>query len=177
MSAAHSPPAAANLLSPSAQKLQRQVSNPFLFRAWTLAKLPSALFAGVRLKSLARDRCVTEVPFGWRSQNPFRSTYFAAQAMAAELSTGALVLLAAEDAGVPFSTLIVDMKATFGKKAAATATFVCVEGERIFSAVAEAKATGEARVVTVETIGTMPDGAEVSRFHFTWSVKARAAKG
>src|SRR4051812_48500428 len=100
-------------LSPAATKLQGQVTNRLIFTFWLLAKLPAAFFCGVRLRSIDAHRCVTSVPYGWRSQNPFQSTYFAAQAMAAEMSTGALVLLAGEDAGVPFSTLIVDVRATF----------------------------------------------------------------
>lgn len=163
-------------LSEPALRLQRRVTNPWLLSGWMLVKLPAALFAGVGLRALEPGRCVTTVPYGWRSQNPFRSTYFAAQAMAAELSTGALVLLAAEDAGVPFSTLIVDVHATFSKKATATATFECRGGNAVFAAVREARETGEACQVALDTVGTMADGTEVSRFTFTWSVKARSAK-
>ncbi|MFZ5476805.1 MAG: DUF4442 domain-containing protein [Myxococcota bacterium] len=162
------------MLNPAAAELQRRIQSRPLYAAWLLAKLPAAFFCGVRLRELGPERCVTSVPYGWRSQNPFRSTYFAAQAMAAEMSTGALVLLAAADAEVPFSTLIVDMRATFGKKAVDTATFTCAGGEAVFAAVREAKATGEPRAVSLETVGTMADGAEVSRFTFTWSVKARS---
>ncbi len=160
-------------VSPSAQKLQRQVTSRFMMALWMLVKLPSALFCGVRLRVLEVGHCHTSVPYGWRSQNPFKSTYFAAQAMAAELSTGALVLFAVADADVPISTLIVDMKATFGKKAVDTVTFRCDGGDAVFAAVREAKATGAASVVSVETIGTMKNGVEVARFTFTWSVKAK----
>lgn len=165
------------ILSPKAATLQRRVSQPILFAAWAFAKLPAALFAGVRLNSLEPHRCVTSVPYGWRSQNPFRSTYFAAQAMAAELSTGALGLLAVENAGVPFSILIVDMTASFGKKATERATFTCEDGALAFAAVEQSKTTGEARQFTMTTVGRMADGAEVSRFTFTWSVKARSGGG
>jgi hypothetical protein len=92
------------------------------------------------------------------------------------MSTGALVLLAAADAGEPFSTLIVDMKATFGKKATDTATFVCAGGPAVVAAVKEARETGEARVVSLDTVGAMADGTEVSRFTFTWSVKPKAQR-
>ena len=162
------------MLSTAALTMQRRIQNPVLFSWWRLAKLPAAAFCGVRLRSLDEARCVTTVPYGWRSQNPFRSTYFAAQAMAAEMSTGALVLLAAEDAGVPFSTLIVDVHATFGKKATEKATFTCEAGPAAFAAVREARDTGEARQLPMLSVGTMADGTEVSRFVFTWSVKARS---
>jgi hypothetical protein len=153
-------------------RMQRSITHPILFRGWLLAKLPAALFTGVGLRELTLARCVTTVPYGWRSQNPFKSTYFAALAMAAELSTGALVLFST--ASTPCSTLIVGMTATFGKKATGTTTFVCTGGDVVAEAVREAVATGEPRVFTLETVGTLADGAEVSRFTFTWSVKPRS---
>lgn len=161
-------------LSEPQQRMQRQVTNPVLFRGWMLAKLPAALFAGVGVQALAADRCATTVPYGWRSQNPFKSTYFAALAMAAELSTGALVLFHTSD--TPFSTLIVGMSATFGKKATATTTFTCAQGAAVATAVAEALASGEARTLVLDTVGTLADGAEVARFTFTWSVKPKSKR-
>ncbi len=160
-------------LSPAAAKLQSRVNHPLLFAGWSLMKLPSALFTGVRLERLEPGRCVTSVPYGWRSQNPFRSTYFAAQAMAAELSTGALGMLAVEDAGVPMSLLIVGLTGTFEKKAVAKSTFVCEQGASVFAAVAAAKASGQSQTFVLDTVGTMADGQVVSRFSFTWSVKAK----
>ena len=69
-------------------KMRRQILNPWAMRAWMLQTLPLAWFAGLRVTALTADACTVTVPYGWRSQNPFRSTYFAAQAMAAEMSTG-----------------------------------------------------------------------------------------
>lgn len=160
-------------LTPAAERLRSRMTSPLVFWFFSFLKLPAAWFAGVRLISLDHARCVTGVPYGWRSQNPFSSIYFAAQAMAAELSTGALVMLGTENAEVPFSMLIVDLHASFGKKAVADTTFVCEGGEAVHQAVAEAKSTGEARTIVLETVGRMADGTEVSRFRFTWSVKAR----
>jgi hypothetical protein len=165
-------------LGDRARKMQRFVTSPLTLPLWLAWKLPAALFCGLRCHELDATRCVTSVPYGWRSQNPFRSTYFAAQAMAAEFSTGALALLAVENAGVPVSTLIVDLHATFGKKAVSRATFRCEQGAEVFRAVQEAVATGEPRVVTLQTVGRMETdgpgtGEEVSRFSFTWSVKKK----
>lgn len=163
-------------LSERALTLQRRVSHPLLMRLWMLAKLPAAWFCGVGLSQLTEKHCLTTVPYGWRSQNPFRSTYFAAQAMAAELSTGALVMLAIENSGQAFSMLIVETKATFGKKATALATFSCESGDAIFAAIQAASETGEAQQVSMESVGRLADGTEVSRFVFTWSVKKKQSR-
>ena len=66
--------------TPAAEKIRSRLLSPFLMRGYMLAKLPLALMAGLRVRELDRDRCVVTVPYGWRTTNPFRSTYFAAQA-------------------------------------------------------------------------------------------------
>ncbi|HBL28859.1 MAG TPA: thioesterase [Acidobacteria bacterium] len=150
---------------------------PFLMKLFYLAKLPLAFVAGLRLTELDERRAAVTVPYGWRTTNPFRSTYFAALAMAAELSTGALAMLQTDLAPRPVALLIVGLTAGFEKKATGTTTFVCEQGDLLADAVARTVATGEPATATVETIGRSADGTVVARFTFTWSFKARAAKG
>ncbi|MCB1035013.1 MAG: hypothetical protein KDD47_14390 [Acidobacteria bacterium] len=47
-------------------------------------------------------------------------------------------------------------------------------GAALRAAVEETLATGEPATATVETVGRMADGTEVSRFRFTWSFKKRS---
>ncbi len=163
--------------SPSAEATRRRMLNPFLLRGFFLAKLPLALMAGLKVRELDEQRCVTSVPYGWWTTNPFRSTYFAALSMAAELSTGGLALLATELAGEPVALLIVNLTASFGKKATALTTFTCEDGAKAFAAVAATVATGEPATATLESVGRLPDGTEVARFTFTWSFKKRSRAG
>lgn len=155
------------------QSLRRQVLNPWLLKLFFFGSLPMALFAGLRVRSLDRHRCATTVPYGWRTKNPFRSTYFAAQSMAAELSTGALGMLAVRAAPQPVAMLIVNLEAQFEKKATSRVTFTCEDGEAIFQAVEDTSRDGEPRTVHATTVGTTADGTVVSRFVFTWSFKRR----
>ena len=159
---------------PKAAKLAARLKNPFLLRGFMLAKLPLALVAGLRVRELDPGRCVTTVPYGWRSTNPFRSTYFAALAMAAEMSTGALAMLATELAETPVALIIVNLEASFEKKAQALTTFTCEDGRKAFDAVAETVRTGEPATARMETVGRSPDGTVVARFAFTWSFKRRS---
>jgi len=147
--------------------------SPFTMKLYFLAKLPLALIAGLKVRELTPQHCAVTVPYGWRTQNPFRSTYFAAQSMAAELSTGALALQAVRSAPSSVAMLIVDLEATFGKKATALSTFTCEGGDIITAAVEETLRTGEPATAVVSTVGRMADGTEVSRFQFTWSFKRR----
>lgn len=155
------------------EKLRARMASPWLMRLFMLRKLPLGLIAGLRIRELDRDHCVTSVPYRWLTTNPFRSTYFAAQSMAAELSTGALAMLAVEAAPAKVAMLIIDLQANFGKKATDTAYFTCIDGRELFAAVRRACETGAAATATAETIGRMADGTEVSRFRFTWSFKKR----
>src|SRR6218665_2579330 len=101
------------------------VKHPVKFRLFLLSKIPSAFFAGVRIKSITEDKCVVIVPYKWFSTNPFKSTYFACLAMAAEMSTGALALAHIYKRKPSVSMLIVDMTAEYYKKATDITTFVC----------------------------------------------------
>ena len=173
-------PTAAPALSPARsgafEKRRRQMLNPFLMRLYYLGKLPLAFVAGLRLRELDAAHAVVTVPYGWRTTNPFRSTYFAALSMAAELSTGALAKLVTDVAPRPVAMLIVNLTASFEKKATATTTFTCAEGDKLAAAVARTVETGEPVTAEVETIGRAPDGTVVARFTFTWSFKARSRK-
>jgi hypothetical protein len=148
--------------------------NPWLMRLYMLAKLPLALIAGVRVRELDSERCVVTIPYGWRTTNPFRSTYFAALSMAAEMSTGALSMAVVQAAPAPVAMLIVNLEASFEKKATALTTFTCEDGAKATAAVAETLRTGEPATARLESVGRMADGTEVARFAFTWSFKKRS---
>ena len=169
-------PAATPLRTRAFEKRRRQMLNPFLMKLFYLAKLPLAFIAGLRLRELDERHAVVTVPYGWRTTNPFRSTYFAALSMAAELSTGVLAGVATDLAPRPVAFLIIGLTASFEKKATATTTFTCDEGDKLAAAVARTVETGEPATAEVETIGRAPDGMVVARFTFTWSFKARQSK-
>jgi len=161
---------------PRARQLIGQMTSPFMLRLFMLKSLPLAFIAGLRVNELDGSHCVVSVPYGWRTQNPFRSTYFAAQSMAAEMSTGAIGMLAVKLAPMPVSMLIVGLDATFGKKATSRAYFTCEGGEQVFAAVRHTCDTGEPVTVTLPSVGRMKDGSEVSRFSFTWSFKRKSSR-
>ena len=161
------------VLNAKAEKQRKQFLNYFLFNLFLLIKLPAAFFCGLNIKKLDVDNCEVTLPYGWRSQNPFQSIYFAAQAMAAEMSTGVLALLAIENCNTNMGMLVVKVEGGFSKKADKLTTFTCTEGAKIFAAIDQAIATKEKVSVTIESVGTMPDGTEVSRFLITWSFKIK----
>ena len=128
---------------------------------------------GCRIDEFETQSAKVSLSMGWRSQNPFKSIYFAAQCAAAELSTGLLSLNAASSSGRAVSMLVVGMRAEFVKKATLRTAFTCTQGADFEAAIAESLATGEGKTVTVQAVGIQADGEVVSRFEFTWSLKAK----
>ncbi|HEX4386126.1 MAG TPA: DUF4442 domain-containing protein, partial [Myxococcales bacterium] len=135
--------------------------------------LPLAAFAGLRVRRLDETGAEVSLPAGWKTQNPFGSTYFAAQAMAAEMSTGAPMLWFIEQSGVKVSSLVTNISAKFTKKAVSEARFVFKDGAAMRAAISEAVVTGEPRTFTARSVGTQRDGSEVAEFEVTWSFKKK----
>ncbi|MCC6286337.1 MAG: DUF4442 domain-containing protein [Chitinophagaceae bacterium] len=150
------------------------VKHPLRFRLFLLTKIPSAFFSGVRIKTIAEDKCVVTVPYKWFSTNPFKSTYFACLAMAAEMSTGALAMAHVYKRVPSISMLIVDMSAEYYKKATGITTFVCKDGIAIRDAIEEAIAANGNNSITIQSTGTNDAGELVATFSFTWSFKVRS---
>ena len=143
--------------------------NLFLF-----FKLPSAFWCGVRLKSISNEICVTSVRHRWINQNPFQSMYFAVQAMAAELSTGALVMQAIQNSGRKISMLVANNNAQFTKKATGRITFTCRDGQNVIDAIQRAIASAQGQTIWMKTIGTNEKGEQVSEMNFEWTVKIKS---
>lgn len=155
-------------------KFQKLVNNPFLFRLYLLQKLPLAFIAGIRVKELSAENAITTVKFGWLTQNPFRSMYFACLAMAAEMSTGLLVINGVYNSKPAISMLIVKNQAIYNKKAIGKITFICADGNLVNDAVNKAKVSGESVEINTTSIGKDEAGDIVAEFIFTWSMKAKA---
>lgn len=150
------------------------LANSSRFQFFLLRKLPSAYFSGVRLRALTQDICEVTVPFQWFSQNPFRSTYFACLAMAAELSTGALAMAHVYKRKPAVSMLVVKMEAEYFKKATGVTIFTCTDGKAFRDMIQAAVETGQPQVLTAYSEGKNLAGELVARFTITWSFKAKA---
>lgn len=139
---------------------------------YLLWKLPAAWFMGIRVRSCSPEQCLVMLPFTWRSQNPFRSIYFAAQCAAGELSTG-LIALALLQEKPPVSMLVTHIEAVFFVKANDTLTFTCSDGAAIHAAIQKALETGNPQVLQANSIATLPDGREAAKISITWSFKKK----
>jgi hypothetical protein len=155
-----------------AEPLRRRILKPWNFRAFLVSQLPLAAFSGMSLVSLDDASCVVRLPGGWRTQNPFRSTYFAAQAMAAEMSTGAPAFVLVKAAPASIAMLVREVRGTFLKKIDGPSTFTFADVAGMAATIEAAAATGDGQM-TARSTGRTTDGTIAAEFEITWTFKRR----
>ncbi len=146
---------------------------PRKLNLFLLFKLPSAFLTGVRTKSIDAQKCVVVVKHRWINQNPFKSMFWAVQGMAAELSTGALIMMKIQALNKNVSMLVIRNNASFNKKAKGLITFSCDQGNLVDEALEKALATGDGQTLVLTSKGIDLSGDEVSSFDFEWSLKVK----
>jgi len=137
-------------------------------------KLPSAYLCGVRLREIDNLKALVTVRHRWINQNPFKSMYFAVQSMAAELSTGVLVMKKISESGHKISMLVTNHNGSFSKKAVGKITFTCSNGDLIDNALKKTIKTGEGQTIVMKSVGINENGEQVSRYEFEWSIKLKS---
>ncbi len=161
------------MLNAKQNKFKARVTGKWTFRLFLLWKLPIALLSGLQIRALDENHSIVSIPYKWLTQNPFKSIYFASQAMAAEMSTGVLGMLAIQGIA-PVSMLVLHLECTFVKKATSRVWFTCENGSEIFEAVRTTLETGEGVTVKCTATGRTQDGTIVSNFYITWTFKRRS---
>ncbi|SEK33842.1 protein of unknown function [Maribacter orientalis] len=143
------------------------------FNMFSFFKLPAAWWCGVRLKTVNKNMAIVTVRHRWINQNPFNSMFWAVQGMAAELSTGAMIIDQIEATGKKISMLVANNKANFSKKATGKITFTCEDGYLIKEALDKSIDTGEGQTIRMKSVGVNENGVVVSTFHFEWTVRLK----
>ena len=138
-------------------------------------KLPAVWWTGVRLKYIDDNKAIVTVRHRWVNQNPFKSLFWAVQGMAAELTTGAMVMNQIRKSGKNISMLVANNNANFSKKATGKITFTCEEGHLIADAIKKTIETGEGQTIWMKSVGVNEEGIVVSTFNFEWTLKVKAS--
>jgi hypothetical protein len=149
------------------------ITSPIQFKFFLLSKLPAAFFAGLSIQEFTTTKSVVRVKHSWFTQNPFRSMYFAVEAMAAEMASGMLVFGQVYKRHPAISMLVVKMEVDFVKKATGVILFTCDEGEKIQEQINQSIQDGEAKTFICTSTGKNELNETVAVFNITWSVKAK----
>lgn len=163
-------------MNPHFPAFKRLITNPILFKLFILQKLSAAFWAGLSIAYFDEQKCVVRVKYSWFSQNPFRSIYFAVEAMAAEMSAGMLAFGQVYQRDPAISMLVEKVEASFTKKATGVILFTCEDGLAFQAAVEEALGNNSGTKLVSKSVGRNSEGQQVAEFTFTWTFKAKVKK-
>ena len=149
------------------------MKSPFQYNLYNFFKLPSVWWCGIRVKSVNEESCLVSVKHRWINQNPFKSMFWAVQGMAAELSTGLLLMNEIARTKKSFSMLVLNNKANFSKKATGRISFNCNQGRQIKDCLNKAISLGTPQTIWLNSSGLDSKGDAVSKFSFEWTLKLR----
>lgn len=150
------------------------LKNPLKYKLFLLTKLPLGFFTGLKIININQNECSVAIRYKWLNKNPFKSLYFAALSMAAELSTGALAFGNLYQSYPAISMLVTQMQANFHKKAVGKIIFTCSNGIEISNAIQQAKINKVSTLVHCKTIGINEQGIVVAEFIFSWSFMVKS---
>ena len=143
---------------------------PAQINRYTFFKLPSVWWCGIRVKEINAQICRAAVQLRWFNQNPFQSIFWAVQGMAAELTTGMLLVREIEKCNKKVSFLVVNNKANFSKKARGRIVFQCNQGKIAAEAIASLSPENKTRTLWLSSTGVDEQGDQVSHFEFEWTL-------
>jgi len=151
----------------------KKFNHSVMFRLFLITKLPIAWLSGLKVKSLTSGKAVVSIRYGFWNKNPFKSMYFACQAMAGELATGLLALGYVDAQSVKISLLVMNVNADFKKKAIGAIEFVCEDGLKVKEAIEKAAANDQPVLCVMNSKGYDAQGDCVSSFQITWTFKRK----
>lgn len=161
-------------MNPYFNQFSKLISNPIKFRFFLFQQLPAAFFAGLRIAQFDSESCTVKIRYSWFSKNPFKSIYFAVEAMAAEMCSGMLAFGQVYKRNPKISMLVVKMEVNFIKKATGTILFSCEDGAAIQAAIDQSIQTGEGQTIVCLSKAKNSANETVAEFFITWSFKAKS---
>jgi len=159
------------MMSPT--KFEKLANNRLKMKIFMLSRLPLAFLAQLSIDHMDRHKSAVSLPYNYLTKNPFRSIYFAALSMAAELSTGILALAHVEKSGKQVSMLVLGMRAEFLKKAKSRIVFTCDQGDLLEKTIADSISENTGKTSEVYSSGIDSSGDIVAKFWFTWTFKPK----
>jgi len=155
------------------RRFQQKMLNPIFFKLFLILKLPLAFLAGIKLISLNDTHSTTQLKFSYLTKNPFKSIYFAALSMAAELASGMLAASFTYKNKPVISMLVVGVNVEFSKKAVGLINFTCNQGKEIEDCINKSIKIKEGQSINITTTATDNEGDIVAVFKIRWSFKSK----
>jgi hypothetical protein len=154
-------------------KFLKDINHKLKYRLFLLQRLPIAFFTGLKMETTTEEKCIIRLKYSWWNKNPFKSMYFASQAMAAEMSTGVLCLGYIQAQATKVSMLVTQMEVAYSKRGLGKILFTCNDGLAIKHCIEQAVSTQQPQQFVATAIGTNEQNEIVATFKITWGFKAK----
>lgn len=145
-------------------------------RLFGLLKIPLIGYVRPRVERLDADEVTIRVPLGRRTQNHWKSMYFGALAIGADLAAGSHAMFAVDaeqrQSGTKVGFVFKDVQADFLRRPDHDVLFHSRDGRNVAAAVAETVRTGE-RVNIPVPVECEAGGELVAKFTLTLSLKRK----
>ena len=139
-----------------------------------LTQVPMIFYCRPKIVRIDDAACWVDMPLGRRTRNHFRSMYFGALAVGADVAGGFLARHHILKSHHKLSLIFKSFSAEFLKRPQAAVRTACDDGPALAAMVAEANASGERisrQVALTATCPSIDPGAVVARFGLEVSVK------
>jgi hypothetical protein len=154
-------------------KLAASLRQKWKLRWWMMRRLPMGMLSGMHIISLDEESCTVELKDRWWIRNPFGSVFWAVMSMAAELSTGALVLAYTQPVGIQF--ILVGFEAKFLKKAKGKSFYFCHAGKEVARSISNITNTTAPCVITLPVRAQDESGQVLAEFECYWQLRKPTA--
>ena len=154
-------------------RLATSLQQKWKLRWWMLRRLPMGLISGMHIISLDEESCNVELKDRWWIRNPFGSVFWAVMSMAAELSTGALVLAYTQSAGIQF--ILVGFEAKFLKKAKGKSFYFCHAGKEVARSISNITNTTAPSIIILPVLAQDESGQLLAEFKCYWQLRRPTA--
>lgn len=169
-----------SLLDKTAQsaiaQLPESMRGTWSLRLFALVHVPMILYCRPRMEELSDSACSVRIPLGRRTQNHFKSMYFGALAVGADVAGGFLAQHHINKSGRNVSLIFKSFEAKFLRRPEGDVVFRSEQGAVMAALVKKAIDTGERVDDMVDIVATTPDlsgDTPVATFRLAISLKLK----
>ena len=159
--------------------INERIKATWFIRYFGLSKVPLIFYCRPSVIKLTEETTVIKIPFKRRNKNHFKSMYFGALAVGADVAGGILAMDLIRKSGRDISLIFKDFKAEFLKRPEGNTHFTCNDGQAVKNLIDVATNSGERVNMTLKITATVPEisGNEpVAEFVLTLSLKDKTTK-
>ena len=117
--------------------MNRLTKANFYLKTFGLFKIPMIFFVNPKILNLTEKEIRVGIDLNWRTKNHYKSMYFGALAIGADVSTGIFALHLMKKRGVELDLLFKTFSIEFFKRPEGRTVFTCIDHKKITDQISE----------------------------------------